>query len=186
MPTTGGGRPAVAHLLAENREEFLGFLTRRLGSRELAEELLQDALVSGIARAASVRDDESAVAWFYRLLRNRLVDHFRAAARARRLGPLDEAAETAVEDDDGGLHRQVCACVGKTLDAVSADYAAVLRAVDLEGEAVESYAKKAGIAIGNARVRLHRARRSMRQRLEEMCGAHRADAFVDCDCDPGC
>jgi RNA polymerase sigma factor (sigma-70 family) len=177
----------IAQTLAQNREEFLEFLARRVGSRELAEELLQDAFVNGLAHAGSVRDEESAVAWFYRLLRNRLVDHYRAAARERARTESDETlAETASADEDRDLHNQVCACVGRTLDAVSPAYAAVLRAVDLEGEALEGFAHREGIGIGNARVRLHRARRSMRERLEAMCGANQAAAFVNCDCGPAC
>ena len=53
------------------------------GARDLAEEILQDAFVRGLSRGAGarLRDDESAVAWFYRLLRNA---HRRSTRGARR------------------------------------------------------------------------------------------------------
>jgi DNA-directed RNA polymerase specialized sigma24 family protein len=50
---------AVARLVANHRE-FLGFLQSRVGSRALAEDILQDAFVRGIGKLDSLRDDESA------------------------------------------------------------------------------------------------------------------------------
>ncbi|MGZ8780019.1 MAG: RNA polymerase sigma factor, partial [Thermoanaerobaculia bacterium] len=60
----------VAARLVDSHRQFLGFLERRLNDRALAEDILQDAFVKSLEKAESIRDDESAVAWFYRLLRN--------------------------------------------------------------------------------------------------------------------
>ncbi|HEY0714159.1 MAG TPA: sigma factor-like helix-turn-helix DNA-binding protein, partial [Polyangia bacterium] len=114
--------------------------------------------------------------------------HFRAVARepVRRSWDDASADNLGAGEDDDTLHRQVCACVRKTLDTVGPAYADVLRAVDLEDEPLAAYAARTGIAVGNARVRLHRARRSMRQRLEQLCGVRDAEAFLDCACGPAC
>src|SRR5262249_16947981 len=101
--------PELARVLADNHRRFLAFLHKRVGQRELGEEILQEAFVRGLSRADSLRDRESAVAWFYRVLRNALTDHFRRqGARARAL----EAAQhepTQVPDEE--LMREACACV---------------------------------------------------------------------------
>ena len=52
---------AVERLLANHRR-FLDFLTARVGSREDAEEILQDAFVRSLQKAKQIRDDEKAVA----------------------------------------------------------------------------------------------------------------------------
>ena len=75
--------PAVMAALLENHRQFLAFLQKRVGSRADAEDILQDAFVRGLARAADIRDGERAVAWFYRLLRNAVVDHWRARGEFR-------------------------------------------------------------------------------------------------------
>lgn len=62
--------PYLVEALAESHQQFLGFLERRVGDRALAEDLLQAAYVKGIERGSQIRGEESAVAWFYRLLRN--------------------------------------------------------------------------------------------------------------------
>jgi len=66
----GGLSPAVLAVLTANHDRFLAFLARRVHRRDVAEEILQDAFVRGIARGGALREDESAIAWFYRLLRN--------------------------------------------------------------------------------------------------------------------
>ena len=49
-------------------------------SRETAEDILQEAFGRALTRVDTLRDDESAVAWFYRLLRNAVIDHYRRTA----------------------------------------------------------------------------------------------------------
>ncbi len=60
--------PKVVAILVDNHREFLKFLERRVGSRAVAEDILQEAFARGLDRLQSLRDDESAVAWFYRIL----------------------------------------------------------------------------------------------------------------------
>ena len=75
--------------LVENHRQFLGFLERRLGDRGLAEDLLQDAFVKRMEKPVEVRDETSSIAWFYRTLRNAVIDHYRRnGARNRALPPL--------------------------------------------------------------------------------------------------
>ena len=74
----------TAARLVESHRQFLAFLERRVGSRAAAEDILQDAFVRGLRRADTLRSEESAVAWFYRLLRNAIADHFRRRRREER------------------------------------------------------------------------------------------------------
>src|SRR5512145_1919584 len=76
--------PAVVDRLVASHREFLGFLEKRVGDRAVAEDLLQQAFVRGLDRLGDLRDDESAVAWFYRLLRNAVIDHHRRRASSGR------------------------------------------------------------------------------------------------------
>jgi hypothetical protein len=49
QPTT----PEVVKTLVDNHRRFLAFLERRVGSREVAEDILQDAFVRGLAGAGA-------------------------------------------------------------------------------------------------------------------------------------
>jgi RNA polymerase sigma factor (sigma-70 family) len=173
----------VARTLAANHDRFLRFLERRVGRRDLAEEILQDAFVRGLSRADSVQSSETAVAWFYRLLRNALVDHHRHHhSEQRALQAVAVEPVAAVPQPDEELMNTVCDCVGDMLSTLKPEYARAIRAVDMDGASVGDFAVDTGISAGNAAVRVHRARQALRRRLEESCGTCAEHACLDCQC----
>jgi len=176
----------VVDVLVENHREFLRFLERRVGSRATAEDILQDAFVRGIDRAETLRDDDSAIAWFYRSLRNAVIDHHRrngasdraVAALAREL----EEAHSPLDD----LHDAVCKCVGRLAPTLKPEYAEALQKVEVEGLSVQAFAEQAGITANNAGVRLFRARKALRKQLEISCGTCASHGCLECTCgEPG-
>lgn len=70
-----GPRDAVIRTLVSERARFLAFVARRVGDRDLAEDLLQTAVLQAVRGAETLRDEERVVAWIYRILRNVLADH---------------------------------------------------------------------------------------------------------------
>src|SRR6187401_2713086 len=67
----------VIQQLVDSHRQFLSFLQKRVESREVAEDILQAAFVRSLEHASELRENESAVAWFYRMLRNATIDHYR-------------------------------------------------------------------------------------------------------------
>lgn len=172
--------PEVAAVLVENQRRFLAFLEKRLGRRELAEEVLQDAFVRGLSHADAVRDDGSAVAWFYRVLRNALNDHYRRQATRGRL--VEAAQLEPVHASDDEIMNEVCACALSLIDTLKPEYANALRAVEFGGMTLQTYAESIGISFSNAGVRLHRARAALRKQVLQTCGACTLHGCVDCAC----
>jgi RNA polymerase sigma factor (sigma-70 family) len=172
----------VVRLLA-NHQRFLDFLTPRVSKREDAEEILQEAFVRGLQKAGEIRDEESAVAWFYRLLRNSVIDHYRRTAAGRKA--IEAHARETPEVDpgfDADLERTVCECVNDLVPLLKPEYSDLIRRVDLGGANVTSVADEIGISPGNARVRLHRARAALRDELEKSCRTCAAHGCIDCTC----
>jgi len=168
-------------LLAE-RQTFLAFLERRLGDPTLAEDLLQGAFAKATQRLETVRDEESVVAWFYRILRNAITDqHRRSGAEARRLADYAQTLSDSAEADPSQC-AEVCRCVIALADTLKPEYAAALRHVDLAGHSVAEFARIVGITPNNASVRLHRARRALRRRTLEFCLLCAEHGCSDCSC----
>jgi RNA polymerase sigma factor (sigma-70 family) len=179
-----GLSPAVLRVLLENHRRFLSFLERRVGRRDLAEELLQESFTRGIARGRTLRDDESVVAWFYRLLRNVMIDHLRrqsAEERGRAALAREEGAAAEAEPDQE-LVDTICACVTSLVDTLKPEYAAAIQQIDLGGESLQTFATAADITRGNAAVRLHRARQALRLRVEQSCGTCATHGCYQCEC----
>lgn len=170
-------------LLLANRQRFLAFLEKRVGRTELAEELLQDALLRAVARADTLRDEDAVTPWFYRILRNVLTDHYRRRGVEQRA--LDSAAvepQLGPDEPDHELLQTVCACLLTVVRTLKPEYADVLRSIDLEEQSLDEYAKRLDISNNHAAVRLHRARKSALRQLLESCGGCAADRCEDCTC----
>ena len=71
-------------LLVEHHRAFRAFLEKRVGRRDIAEDLLQEAFARGLDTMPAFASEESAVAWFYRVLRNAVIDHHRRGGTSDR------------------------------------------------------------------------------------------------------
>ncbi len=162
---------------------FLGFVQRRVHDPALAEDLLQTAFVRSLERIDQLRDHESVVAWFYRMLRNAVIDHRRRDdTSARKLDELARALERAPEPAPDERD-EICSCLLTLAHALPHDQATVLRRVDLEGAAVKDVAAEVGITPNAAGVRLFRARERLRRALAQCCGSCADGGCGDCSCD---
>jgi RNA polymerase sigma-70 factor (ECF subfamily) len=175
--------PDMLRLLVDNHARFLGFLERRVGSRDEAEDILQEAFVRSIGRTDTLQSPESATAWFYRVLRNAIIDrHRREGTRSRVFLRLAAEVEHEAALPDEELEAAVCACITALVDTLKPEYGAALRRVDLDGVSVRGFAEEAGITPGNAGVRLHRAREALRRQVARSCGTCLVHGCFDCSC----
>jgi RNA polymerase sigma-70 factor (ECF subfamily) len=178
-------RDELLSAMAENRRAFLSFLERRVGHRELAEDVLQNAFARSLDRVP-LGDEETVLAWFYRVLRNAVIDHYRRqGASGRALDAL--ARELTHEAQPSPDERDaVCRCVARLSETLKPEYALALRRVEVDGVSVQDYATETGITPNNAGVRLFRARQTLRKRVVRWCGDCAERGCVDCSCgEPG-
>ncbi|MFO0590888.1 MAG: sigma-70 family RNA polymerase sigma factor [Polyangiaceae bacterium] len=173
----------VVSALVENHRAFLHFLEKRVGRRDLAEDILQEAFARGIARVQTLEKDESAVAWFYRTLRNAVIDqHRRRGAEERALASFaDELAHHQEAEEE--LRGQVCQCVARLATTLKPEYAEALERIEVQGASVKAYAEERGISANNAAVRVFRAREALRKQVVASCGTCATHGCLDCTCE---
>jgi RNA polymerase sigma factor (sigma-70 family) len=172
--------PQVAEVLAANHRDFVRFVEGRMGNRALAEEIVQDAFVRSLDRGHEIR--ESVVGWFYRVLRNAVVDHQRRQAVANRRLDQFAAELTASGEADEELTKTACACVLTLADTLKPEYADALRRIEVDQMAVKDYAEANGISSNNAGVRIFRAREALRKQVARSCGTCAKHGCLDCTC----
>lgn len=178
--------PKVTQVLVENHQRFRAFLAKRVGSDQLAEDLLQQSLVKAVANPPSASDDVSILSWFYQTLKNTVIDHYRAqgsrdqvmSAFARELETTGRNSVPALDE----LKESVCGCMKALVTTLKPEYAEVIRSVDLDEGAPDKVASRLGISLGNLNVRLHRARVALKTRLEQTCGTCTEHGCLNCDC----
>ncbi|KUO65412.1 MAG: RNA polymerase subunit sigma-24 [Alphaproteobacteria bacterium BRH_c36] len=177
---------AVHAVMVEIQQDLLRILTRRLGNQDEAADVLHDFYVKVLARMGDVKDTEKLRGWMRRVLETTLIDYYRAQGKKRRgeaelklLEPESKGSETLDE-----LDLAICMCLYKLLPTLKSEYAEVLWRADLMGETRKEISAKLGLSPSNLRVRLHRARQALKQRLQETCQVCPIHGFLSCgeDC----
>ena len=171
-------RQEVERWLGDHRDEFLRFVTRRVPANVQPEDLVQQASVRALERAASLRDPDKARAWIYTMLRRLVLD-----ARSNREVPVADVPEPAGHDGvDAPGDDASCACATTLLSRLKPEYREALERVEVGGEPIGSMAADLGISANNATVRVHRARTALREKVEKHCGVTSLAACLDCTC----
>jgi len=174
--------PDAIRTLLQNQAAFLGFLERRVGDRATAEDILQDALERGLGHLQELRSNESALAWFYRTLRNAVIDRQRRGGAQLKALQAFAAELASAPDSSPETHAAVCRCVGKLATSLRPEYAEALQRVEVDGLAVKDYAVQVGISAGAAGVRIFRAREALRKQVAHSCGSCARAGCLDCTC----
>jgi len=175
---------AINTILAQ-RKAFLGFVERRVGDRGLAEDILQAAYVRALGREAELdglEDGESVVAWFYRVLRNAVIDQYRRRGTENKaLEAWGRELEMTVAPSQE-VQDEICGCLADAVQELKPEYAEVIQAVDLGEQPLTEFARERGLSASNPGVRAHRARAALRKRLIETCGSCSVHGCLDCTC----
>lgn len=130
-----------------------------------AEDIVQD-VVAGIFEKADVTAPIADVAaYFYRSLRNRIVDAYRAAPKKAVALPepvLDERYEASVQVD----WKENSEKLFKAIDSLVPAQKSVLVATELEGRSFRELSEEWDVPIGTLLARKHRAIHALRKALE--------------------
>jgi RNA polymerase sigma-70 factor (ECF subfamily) len=147
------------------------------GSREDAEELVQETYARAFRSWRSFQPGTNLRAWLLRVLTNLNIDRGRRQQRAPQMQPLeandyflyDRLAENGdgVSDEDRVVERLSQDDIVTALSAVPHDFRDVLVLVDLGDFSYQDAAQILDIPVGTVMSRLHRGRRILKRELAE-------------------
>jgi RNA polymerase sigma-70 factor (ECF subfamily) len=165
--------------LLTSREKFLRFVQARVSDPDLAEDILQDSLLKALQGAPDLQDQDRLVPWFYRILRNAIIDAYRHQGVERKYTTEIAVDETpAVEMEE---MTALCACFSALLPTLKPEYRELIQS-ELNEETQEAVLSRLGIRPNTLKVRRHRARQALRRSLEETCRMCATHGCLDCAC----
>jgi RNA polymerase sigma-70 factor (ECF subfamily) len=176
--TAGSSSQHLVERLSAKRADFLRFVRQRVESLEVAEDILQASYLRAIEHLEELRDERRVEAWFYRFLRNAVVDHYRRSAVNREVS----VEQPPREPQQPPPARTFCQCAVRELTNIRKEYSQALETVEMQDVPVHTYAGRERITPGNASVRLHRARKALAQRIQLVCGPCTGAGCFDCRC----
>jgi RNA polymerase sigma-70 factor (ECF subfamily) len=148
-----------------------------VGSREEAEDLVQETYARAFRSWRSFRPGTNLRAWLLRILTNLNIDRGRRRQRTPDMQPLDEgeyflynrleSSSDGTTDEERVVERLSQDDVVGALSAVPHDFRDVVVLVDIGDFSYADAAQILDIPIGTVMSRLHRGRRILKQQLAE-------------------
>jgi RNA polymerase sigma-70 factor (ECF subfamily) len=172
-----GDRAAFDELVRRTFVDTFTLARRLTGNEEDARDVVQDAYLKAWRGIGKFRGEAQFSTWMYRITANAAATHLRKRRR-HRAEPIDDVLEPAdprpevqpaahAESTDS-LHR-----IARALDELPPKLRTLVVLKDVYGLPHDAIAEELGISVPAAKVRLHRARRKLRDLLyEEGAEAH--------------
>lgn len=171
---------AVDTTLLAHREELLGFIRSKVSDAQAAEDILHDSLIKVMGSRSQLEDEDKLVAWFYRIVRNAIIDRYRREQTEEKY--LEQYAREAVVFGTPEEEASVCACFRAMIPGLKVEYREMIESVELGEADPKQVAAELGITTNNLKVRRYRARQKLKEELEETCGECAARGCLDCSC----
>lgn len=135
----------------------------------LADDLVQETLSKALKNAGQLRDPELLNSWLFRILNNCWHDHFR---QYREMEDIDEIADflcvNSNTPEDMHARNQIVDRVRNAIAQLPLGQRQVLTLVDLEEFSYAEVAGILGLPAGTVMSRLCRARRTLKDLLQEL------------------
>jgi RNA polymerase sigma-70 factor (ECF subfamily) len=185
--------------LSSLRADMLRFAKLQLRDAETAEDLVQESIEAALRKASSFAGRSTLKTWVFAILRNRIIDHLRSAARTVPMSSLVEEGEDWQErletlfNEKGRWHdrtrpvawpdpeasmqtRQFWVVFEACLDHLSANTGRVFMMREFLGFESDEICAQLGITTSNCHVILHRARLKLRGCMDKGWGRPGAGA----------
>ncbi|MEE9414434.1 MAG: sigma-70 family RNA polymerase sigma factor [Acidimicrobiales bacterium] len=149
------------------REELVGFVQRRVESREIAEDLVHDVLER--LQRSDVEAIRNPQAWLYRAARNAIVDHYRTR-REHVPFPVDFAALDDLDSQGPNTAtRELARCLVPLIEQLPAKLQRAVIAVDLDGQTHAHAAQTESISVSGMKSRVQRGRSKLADLVGQCC-----------------
>jgi RNA polymerase sigma-70 factor (ECF subfamily) len=157
-----GDAAAYQSLLRMLVPQLRSFFGRRVGRDDVVEDLVQETLIAIHTRRVTFDRERPFSAWLYAIARYKLADHFRRLHRSQELDELDENM-AAAEFESAAL---ASIDVERLLDTLPAKQSNAIRAIRIEGFALEEVAETAGISHADAKMSVYRGLKRLSARVQ--------------------
>lgn len=174
---------AFREMVHTYQQPVFNFVYRMLGNRDEAEDLAQEVFVTVFKAIGSFRGESKLSTWIYRIATNHCHNRNRYLARRRRQSTqsFDELTERAVREGTGPFialqgeisrpdvaleGRQLEEAIQRQIAALDQEHRLLVILRDIQGLSYQEIAFISGIPEGTVKSRLHRARMTLKDRLE--------------------
>lgn len=165
------------------------FIRKMILDTAEADDLTQETFIRAFRQRATLRDADALLSWLYQIATHVTLDRIRQRNRLRSRQDEQSPEDVHIEDHRAPSaltlvqQNEMSGCVQQYLVRVSDVYRVVLLLHDVEGLTAPEIAQLLGLPLTTVKMRLHRARRTVRSILQEACAFGQDERGV-LVCDP--
>jgi RNA polymerase sigma-70 factor (ECF subfamily) len=154
-----------------------------------AEDLAQEVFLKVHQKLPEFRGESKLSTWIFQIATYAALDRLRSPAHrfAARHGIVDELSESWAFHIDSGhgeepVREEMSQCIRDIVQTLSPEYSAVLLLAEMQELSLAEIALMLNCTTGAVKIRLHRARKALRQRMDQACTIYLdQDAEIQCD-----
>jgi RNA polymerase sigma-70 factor (ECF subfamily) len=186
----------LSNLVTGHRDAIRRYILGLVRDSAEAEDLTQEALLRARKKLLTLKDQAKVIPWLYRIATHVSYDRFRQASFKKQPQSVDQGTDKdpdlpiAETIPDAGPRldlameqEEMSNCVQRYMSELSDQYRAVILLHDTQGLTNPQIAEMLGISLATVKIRLHRARKKLREALEQACLFGADDRGV-LTCDP--
>lgn len=150
-------RQQLNEYIIAHQEDFYRLAFSYVKNRDAALDVVQESIVRALSKSDSLRQPEYLKTWFYRILLNESMNHYR---RGRRLVPLDESvADGPAPASDPAERLDLYAAI----DRLDPKEQAIIKLRFFEDMKLEEIAHITGTNLNTVKSRLYKSLRKLRE-----------------------
>jgi RNA polymerase sigma-70 factor (ECF subfamily) len=160
-------------------ERLRGFVRRRIGDSDAADDIAQEVLLRLHRSLGDLRLEDRLDAFAYRIARNAIIDHYRARAAAKEFAAAPDELVAHIDGDrdrDGDAdadetrsRQELARCLEPLVARLPEPYREALMLTDLGTLSQVEAARLAGLSIPGMKARVQRARAQVHKLLTACC-----------------
>ena len=166
-----GNPEAWAALLARFRLPLYAYIHEWVHHEQTTLDLVQETFINAARHIGSLREDGKFASWLFHIAQQKCIQHWRNSKRYPEPGDIEIHERTLVDESpDPGewlVRREDEEQFMKHLQELPLPQRSALMLHFLEGFSLEEIAEVTGAQVGTVKSRLHYAKKTMRQILEE-------------------
>ena len=166
----GGNSAAFSELVLKYQDRLLNAVVYISGSRDEAEDVVQDAFVQAYTKLHSFGGQSAFYTWLYRIAVNAAISRRRKRKGEASIDSRDDQALEPADNLEGAedrvLREERASQVKAALKNLSAEHRTILVLREMEDCDYDQIAEILDVPVGTVRSRLHRARLQMKEQLE--------------------
>ena len=142
--------------------ELVTFVQAKVKDKATAKDIVQDVFIKVHTRSTQLKEADKITSWIYQITRNAVADHYRKANKA--LDPVN----VDWESNDHEFNDCVSHCLRVLMTTLPEKYRTPLELSEIENVPQHELAERLNISYSGARSRVQRARKMLKEKLDEL------------------